>query len=483
MCRYRRDGYARMPSFIKGLWDGWDPLYRNRRFPIGFLEDIEMLCFLNDVNPIRKDYRRVLERNPIEPSAEIQPRPYQGIIINDALSRGYGRIQAPTGAGKTLIFTWMLCKLGVPSLVVVPTNDILRQTLDQFDKVAGVVGVHADTTWLMETEKLPAGEDNWCVATWQAINYVLNQLKKPKDETRAEEDVRLALRRQVRALLASFGAVIVDEAHCAGAKAVYKVLSNLPARWRYGTSATPFRPSGDEKRLHGALGPVLSGITPSELIDLGYLVQPDIEFYVMPRPMEPLSRTDDYPTVVREGIVHHMARNHWLAEKAFEMHALEDRTVLVMVTQILHGNIMQNLIRGYFKDPGDVVFVHGSLRPKRRKQISDDFRSGKIPIAISSSVWNEGVDFPLINGIVIASPNKSSNMSKQRLGRGLRPDPASGKRDCRVIETFNELPFIAHHDKLREADYRTEKRFNVQRMGRANLEDILERLQREEEEE
>ena len=111
MCRYRPDGYARSYKFIKNLWDGYDALYKNRRFPIGFLEDIEMLLYLNNEAPVRKDYRRIFERAPITPSGDWQLRPYQEQIVNDAMSRGYGRIQAPTGAGKTVIFTWMLCQL------------------------------------------------------------------------------------------------------------------------------------------------------------------------------------------------------------------------------------------------------------------------------------------------------------------------------------------------------------------------------------
>lgn len=43
-------------------------------------------------------------------------------------------------------------------------------------------------------------------------------------------------------------------------------------------------------------------------------------------------------------------------------------------------------------------------------------------------------DFPEIDCVLLARPTRSQNLFLQMLGRGLRLSPASGKRDCLLID-------------------------------------------------
>lgn len=70
-----------------------------------------------------------------------------------------------------------------------------------------------------------------------------------------------------------------------------------------------------------------------------------------------------------------------------------------------------------------------SLRPLR------SFSTGAL--SIRSSLPSESLlaaDFLEIDCVLLARPTRSQNLFLQMLGRGLRLSPASGKRDCLLID-------------------------------------------------
>src|SRR5262249_38778795 len=65
---------------------------------------------------------------PFAPQLDVQPRPYQTDALRAWLGvGGRGIVVLPTGAGKTIVAYSAIAQLGVRTLVVVPTIELLRQ--------------------------------------------------------------------------------------------------------------------------------------------------------------------------------------------------------------------------------------------------------------------------------------------------------------------------------------------------------------------
>ncbi len=493
-CRFHPEGYQFSPKYQDGLWDGYFELYRFRKFPIGLLPRIQMTILLSG-----EQYRMIDLRtyggasNPVATSTIL--RPYQSKIIDEAMNRGFGLIQAPTGAGKTVMFIEIMARYGVDALVIVPTIDLVDQTLDTMKALTGIEGHHA-TTEFIKAMVWP-GIPFWAVSTWQSIYSMIRRtkrseaIKRKKDERQSVFDERKITHREkeaekkehraiLRRFLNMFGVVIADEAHVTGAECVYDVMSWMNTQHRFGCSATPFRNSEDDLRMFAAIGPISGGITASELIDMGYLVPPKIRFIRMPH----VKPTDykKWQTVYTECIVENEERNMVLAAEAVRL-AGSGRQTLVMVQRIPHGQILENEIGSllgereeYYDEEKDIrkwrwtvepdertiFFVNGKISKKKRKEFTARFREGLVPIAISSSVWNQGVDFPAVEGMVLAGPYKSAVANIQRIGRGLRPNPDRNKEDVIVIETWDQkVPYLRDWANERYALYKNEPNFQV----------------------
>jgi len=276
------------------------------------------------------------------------------------------------------------------------------------------------------------------------------------------------------------GGIRNKNCHVTGAECVFDVMKWISARYRYGCSATPFRTGDDDLRMFAAIGNISGGITASELIEQGFLVPPKIRFIRMPHKKP--SDYSNWQKVYRECVTENDERNILLAEEAVRL-ATSGRQTLVMVQQILHGDIMMNEIgrllgerEEYYDETKEkeawrwvvppeersVFFVNGQLSKKKRQDLTERFRAGMVPIAISSSIWNQGVDFPAIEGMVLAGPYKSAVANVQRIGRGLRIDPNGPKKDVIVIETWDQaVPYLRDWANDRYALYKQEPNFQV----------------------
>ena len=205
LCRYTTPGVEYSDKVKMGEWDGYYPLFKNRRFPVGLLDRIGMALELLDQDYEISDRRRVFDLDPLEPLWDM--RGYQTPIVERAIANGHGLIQAPTGSGKTVMMMHLLCHYGRPSLVIVPATELVDQTLDKMAKVAGVLGSHVVTQDFYKgvpgsrfsgvplphihskncSEWCPVSlEMPWYVMTWQTLNSAIK-----KFSPRSEKDRRL----------------------------------------------------------------------------------------------------------------------------------------------------------------------------------------------------------------------------------------------------------------------------------------------------
>jgi hypothetical protein len=78
------------------------------------------------------------------------------------------------------------------------------------------------------------------------------------------------------------------------------------------------------------------------------------------------------------------------------------------------------------------TWVHAASGLDRRRQVLEDLARGQLDIVFSVDLFNEGIDIPAADTILMVRPTGSSIVFIQQLGRGLRLH--SGKTHCTVID-------------------------------------------------
>lgn len=308
-------------------------------------------------------------------------------LIEKALKKGRGIIQAPTGSGKTIIgIALYSCFDDINLLWLCHTKDLMIQTAKEFKKF-GFVSVGLIGDGKCETEK------KITIATRQSFSKIAEHMGTQYDM------------------------VIVDETHHVSTfdGEYAKILKNVYAPLRFGLTAT--LPDKEESKMacEGLIGPVVASLSINEGNNLGIIAKPRIKFLKMPK-NHAIGELRKYADVYNEGIVNNKTRNKAIITKAKE-HILNGDSVLILLTQIEHGN---NLLSIAKENELPIVFVQGNTENEVRSQVKTSLNEKKIKCVISTVIWNEGINIPELNVIINAAGGKSEIRTLQILGRGLR---------------------------------------------------------------
>lgn len=227
---------------------------------------------------------------------------------------------------------------------------------------------------------------------------------------------------------------------------------------------------GTYLHIVGATGPVIDRFTAGEGVDKGFLVPANITMLKW-HPDSPKTywRKDDFevndglytytgskkkgdPGLYNMAIVRHKLRNEYIIDSVAIM--VEDElNILVLVDRLEHGLFLKKEIE---RDTGaGVIFIRGENDSKERDAAIDALKSGRIQVLIATSIFDEGMDVPQIDGIVFAGGQKAQHRYLQRLGRGMRPH--KGKRGLEVVDFYDTHSRVMwKHAKEREKAYRSD---------------------------
>jgi hypothetical protein len=88
----------------------------------------------------------------------------------------------------------------------------------------------------------------------------------------------------------------------------------------------------------------------------------------------------------------------------------------------------------YFTDHGGVpaLAVLGESDAEERRTARERLRTGEVNILFTCDLYNEGVDLPFVDALVLLRPTESVTLFLQQLGRGLRIH--EGKETCLVLD-------------------------------------------------
>jgi superfamily II DNA or RNA helicase/HKD family nuclease len=97
----------------------------------------------------------------------------------------------------------------------------------------------------------------------------------------------------------------------------------------------------------------------------------------------------------------------------------------------------------------DAIALSGKTPADQRKQVLADLKSGALQVIFSVDLFNEGLDIPDVDTLLLLRPTSSATLFLQQLGRGLR------RTDDKAVLTV--LDFIGQHRK----EFRFENQFRA----------------------
>jgi len=369
-------------------------------------------------------------------SSSYELRDYQRAALDDWVGADRrGVLELPTGSGKTVIAIGAIEALETPTLVVVPTVDLLGQWREEleteFDRPVGQLGGG--------TQELA----DLTVSTYDSA-YL-----------RADE------------LGDRFGLVVFDEVHHLGGEGYRDIARLLAAPARMGLTATFERPDGAHEVVADLVGPLVRSVAVEQLAG-DHLADYDIkriEVGLTPEERETYERhqetfTDylassgiqlhsgsDYQELVKRSGNDPRAREALLAkQRAREVMMNAQRKVDELAT-ILDRHREDRVI--IFTAHTDLVYrlserflvpaITHETGASERREILDRFREGTYSRVVTANVLDEGVDVPAANVAVLLSGSGSQREFTQRLGRILRPkEDASGPGRALLYEVVSE---------------------------------------------
>jgi superfamily II DNA or RNA helicase len=395
----------------------------------------------------------------VAPSS-INLRDYQEeclVSIATLQSEGDNRLiaQLATGLGKTVIFSAQTMRTNAPTLILAHRDELLTQAIAKLRLVwpeadIGRVQANANETGHQIT-----------------VSSVQTLYREKRFKEAFPDPAWLKL-------------VITDEAHHVFApsyKMIYERLGlmerNPLAPLHLGVTATPIR--GDKASLGEVFDRFAYKMGIKEGIARGYLC--DLAGYVLTLSNENMAdvhiKGGDYDQDELAEAVVNVARteaivNCWLDKAKLEtQEGTSYRQTVVFCVNILHA---QQVAETFSASGIRADVVYDGLDKAKRRQILADFEDGKITVLCNCMILAEGWDCPETSCVVMARPTKNKSLYIQCVGRGTRPFPQGGKRNCLIIDVADISSKVSVHYRAETLDKALELR---QTNAPLNQEDAL----------
>jgi superfamily II DNA or RNA helicase/diadenosine tetraphosphate (Ap4A) HIT family hydrolase/SOS-response transcriptional repressor LexA len=348
---------------------------------------------------------------PPPPPHELQKEALEA--LRKTRAEGHGRALAvlATGLGKTWLAAFDVARLALESgtfprvLFLAHRAELLGQAAETFRRVRYPSLLRLG--WFIGAEDQLDGE---------VVLASVQKLSRPEHLARLERG--------------GFDYVIVDEVHHATAASYRRVIERLAPRFLLGLTATPER--ADEGDVLGLFDDNLA-----YRADLGVGIEREL---LSPFAYYGLKDTVDYANIPW--------RNHRfdpeILAAAVETRARMERMwaawlehpgtrTLVFCCSVRHAE----LVAAWLRERGvraAAVYAGGTTD---RAQALRDLAGGALDALCAVDLFNEGVDLPAVDRVVMLRPTESPVLFLQQLGRGLRK--AAGKDRLMVID------FVGNH--------------------------------------
>lgn len=347
-----------------------------------------------------------------------QLRPYQTDLldrIDKAWFSGSRSIlaQLPTGGGKTIVFSTVIhqaIKDGLKCLILAHREELIKQAADKIEIITD------DPVGIIKAG-YPANYDRQIqVASVQSLTRRLNHCPQ-------------------------FDLIVVDEAHHSTANSYRTILNRFPQAKILGVTATPIRLDG--KGFRGIFDELICGVTVSELIESGSLSE--YTYYATETSMSVEGvgkRQGDFKTedVARANPVAGLAGD---VVKSYRDY-LEGKQAVIFCINVEHSIA----IAAHFLAAGIIAHhLDGNTPSGERADVMTQFRDKRIQVLTNCALFDEGLDIPSLDGVILARPTQSLSRFLQMVGRALRPH--EGKEHAIIIDLAGNYERLGMPDDTR----------------------------------
>jgi len=377
---------------------------------------------------------------------EVRPEPFQERLLEQLeVSRALGHhrnlLVSATGTGKTVMAAvdYARLRLRLPRarlLFVAHREEILTQALSTFrhclrDHAFGELWVGG--------------------ARPQAFEHVFASIQSLKESTLYALDPE------------RFDVVIVDEFHHAASPSYRALLDRVRPVELLGLTATPERSDG-LPLLHWFENRIAAELRLWDAIDQHRLCP--FVYYGIHDGLDlrevPWRRGHGYDV---EGLSNLLTANDSWARQVIAQvreRVADVRTMraLGFCVSIAHARFMARV----FTATGiAAAAVWSDSAGDERQRALRDLAAGRVNVVFAVDLFNEGVDVPAVDTLLMLRPTDSPTLFLQQLGRGLRR--SEGKQACTVLD------FVGHH----RSEFRFDRRFRALLGG--SLKDVREQIE------
>lgn len=369
------------------------------------------MLFLNEIKRTEVRRQMVFENlKPISPN-KMQKRAMENLERLRAHGENKALVIAATGTGKTYMSAFDVMQYKPRTMLfIVHREEILKKAKETFEKL--LKGRNIKTG--LFTGNAKDRDANYLFATIQTMNRYYEDFHKNY-----------------------FDYIIIDEAHHGASDSYLNVLGHFEPKFTLGMTATPERCDSLsvfelfdnnvalEVRLHEALDEELVipfhyfGVTDIEGVDLE-----DVNL-------------DDKSQLAQRLMINR--RVDFIIEKMnFYGHDGNFRKLLGFCVNIEHAKYMAE---EFNKRGISSVALSGEDTVAKRDEYIKRLESNKddLQTIFTVDIFNEGVDIPSVNTVLMLRPTNSPIIFIQQLGRGLRK---SGSKEFLTV-----LDFIGNHNK------------------------------------
>jgi len=351
---------------------------------------------------------------------DISLREYQAEALDQASTQDQGLIVAPTGSGKTIIGLSMIQRRQQRALILVHSRELAQQWRAEVHKLTG-----------LQPGQIGGGQ--WQEGEHITIAMIQTLSRNPE---------------RTRQAAAGYGLVLVDECHHVPANTFMKVIDMMPAKYRYGLTATPDRRDGLGMLIERAIGEPLARIESDHVQQAGGITGADVLTINTYCGFGQLESWNDYLAQIsnsdyRNKVIATLSRYH--SAKA---------PTLILTDRIEHAEKLREACNW------QAVLVHGGLSKRQRQDAMKAARHSPLTIG-TINLLGEGLDISCWTNLALASPISSRTRLLQAIGRVIRKHP--GKDKGRVIDFVDDHPFSLSSFRKRAKVYE-EKGYPVESM-------------------
>lgn len=411
-------------------------LYNNRIYlPCGVFNDIWK------IHPYKEDYKDYSVCRRININSEIKLRDYQKQVPQAVKKYCNGLIIMPCGTGKSCTLLQTACELQQKTLWLCTTKDLLVQAESYIKNFT-----NGKTSRITEGKCDYSGD--FVFATIQTLVKVIERNEIPQD---------------------TFGCVIGDEVqHCMisdeSVMQFKTCMEYFSARYKLGCTATLKTANELWECIPKIIGDIIYELKKSDDKQkfIGYyenksIIEVDANKFQVPAQIYMLKTT--YNVLDRD--VFDRNSKIVFARLISDLCGDYDRNKQVLnIIKSLKGYsivISERIDQLHYLSDNtpNSICIDGKTNKKLREKLIEEFRQGKYKVLFASySLVAEGLDVPMLENLVMASPVKDQRLVVQAIGRVQRP--YKDKKIANVYDLIDDVSLLDKFTRARKKVYKNE---------------------------